>query len=248
MATIAIQSVQSLLLLLRSNGQQIGTGTGFVAQTSKGPVLITNWHIVAGRNSQTNAILSSNGLVPDEVVIIHNRLNKLGEWLGVPEGLYGPNGPLWHEHPVLRQRADFVALPLTNQHDVGLYPYSLGVGDPPISCGPADVVSVIGFPFGVQAGGSCAVWATGFIASEPDVDFDGLPILLVDCRSRPGQSGSAVISYRSSGMAAMEGGGTSMFAGPVSRFLGVYSGRINDQSDIGMVWKAAAIRELTESL
>jgi hypothetical protein len=35
---------------------------------------------------------------------------------------------------------------------------------------------------------------------------------------------------------------------PVTRFLGIYSGRINKDSDIGIVWKAEAIRELIESV
>jgi hypothetical protein len=29
-------------------------------------------------------------------------------------------------------------------------------------------------------------------------------------------------------------------------FVGVYSGRINEQSDLGLVWKAAAVREIVE--
>jgi len=248
MPTITPPSVQSLLLVMQSQGQPLGTGTGFVAQTAKGPVLITNWHIVAGRNPQTNQMLSPTGKVPDELVIIHNRANRLGEWIRRTERLHNPNGPLWIEHPTLGQQVDFVALPLTQLNDVHLYPYSLGAGDPQILCGPADTVSVIGFPFGIQAGGSLAVWATGFIASEPDIDFNDLPIFLIDCRSRPGQSGSAVISYKSGGMVGMEDGSSAAFSGPVSRFLGIYSGRINDQSDLGLVWKATAIRQLTDSI
>jgi hypothetical protein len=248
MPTVAIQSAQSLLLIMQHKGRQLSSGTGFIAQTPKGPALITNWHNLSGRRPDNNTVVSPTGLVPDEVVIIHNRLNRLGEWFGVSEKLVGPNGPLWHEHPVLKQKADFVALPLTQLNDVQLHPYSLGVGDPQIKCGPADVVCVIGFPFGLQAGGSFAVWATGFVASEPDVDFNNLPILLIDCRSRPGQSGSAVISYRSGGMVGMDDGGSAAFAGPVARFIGIYSGRINDQSDLGIVWKAAAIRQLVDGL
>jgi hypothetical protein len=248
MQGIALPSVQSLLLVMQCQGQQLGTGTGFVAQSPKGPVLITNWHNVAGRRPDTNAVLSPTGGVPDEVVIVHNRLNRLGEWFGVTEKLLGHNGPLWHAHPTFRQRADFVALPLTQLNDVQLHPHSLGSGDPLIRCGPADTVSVIGFPFGIQAGGSLAVWATGFVASEPDIDYKDLPIFLIDCRGRPGQSGSAVICYRSAGFVAMEDGSSLAFAGPVSRFLGIYSGRINAESDLGIVWKAAAIRQLVEGL
>jgi hypothetical protein len=107
---------------------------------------------------------------------------------------------------------------------------------------------VIGFPFGITGGGLLAVWATGFVASEPSVDFDNLPVFLIDCRSRPGQSGSPVVAYRGGGAVAMQGGGTSIFTGAVWRFLGIYSGRINEQSDLGIVWKAAAVQELIWSL
>ena len=49
-------------------------------------------------------------------------------------------------------------------------------------------------------------------------------------------------------MVALEDGSSAMFRGPVTRFLGVYSGRINPESDLGIVWKADSIRELVGSL
>jgi len=45
----------------------------------------------------------------------------------------------------------------------------------------------------------------------------------------------------------MEGGGTKIFAGTMTRFLGIYSGRIHAESDIGTVWKASAVAEIVES-
>jgi hypothetical protein len=92
------------------------------------------------------------------------------------------------------------------------------------------------------------VWATGFVASEPAVNYNDLPVFLIDCRSRPGQSGSAVIAYRSGGMVALEDGSSAVYNGPVTRFLGVYSGRVNEQSDLGFVWKAQALSELVDSI
>jgi hypothetical protein len=89
---------------------------------------------------------------------------------------------------------------------------------------------------------------TGFIASEPAINFNNLPIFLIDCRSRPGQSGSAVIAYRSGGLVGLEDGSSVNYSAPVTRFLGIYSGRINEQSDIGIVWKAQAIQDLVNSI
>lgn len=100
----------------------------------------------------------------------------------------------------------------------------------------------------MTAGGVFGVWATGFFASESEVDFNNLPIILIDCRSRQGQSGSPVIAYRSGGMVAMADGGSAAFGGPVWRFIGIYSGRINAESDLGIVWKASAIAQLVSSL
>jgi hypothetical protein len=46
----------------------------------------------------------------------------------------------------------------------------------------------------------------------------------------------------------MADGGTAIFGGPVERFIGIYSGRINKESDLGIVWKASAIDELVQTL
>lgn len=166
---------------------------------------------------------------------------------GSRSALHANGQPRWREHPALGDKADFVALPLSDLHDVQLYPYDL-LGGPAVALLPAEPISVVGFPFGLQAGGSLAVWATGFVASEPQIDFNNLPIFLVDCRTRPGQSGSAVITHRNGGAVTMEDGSAAIFTGPVTKFRGIYSGRINDQSDIGLVWKASAVEQLVASI
>ncbi len=241
-------SVKSLFLQMQLVGQNLSSGTGFIANAPRGPVLITNRHNVTGLNNITGQPLSPNGNRPNEITIIHNRLNMLGQWLPRTEPLYNEGNPLWIEHPVLGAIIDFVALPLTQLNDVALYPYSLGVGDPQIRVAPSDTVSVVGFPFGLAGGGALAIWATGFMATEPEINHNDLPTFLIDCRARPGQSGSAVIAHRNGGMVAMEDGASAAFNGPVTRFLGIYSGRINEQSDLGIVWKASSIKELVDSI
>jgi hypothetical protein len=49
-------------------------------------------------------------------------------------------------------------------------------------------------------------------------------------------------------MFAMEDGSTAVMAGEVVRLLGIYSGRINEQSDLGIVWKVSALNELVTSV
>ena len=245
---ISIHSVQSLLIEMRFSGQPLSTGTAFVCPSAKGPVLLTNRHNATGRDQNTNQPLSQTGGVPDEIVIIHNRKGIPGQWVPRVESLFSNGAPRWIEHPALKAKADFVALPLTQLDDVELFPYDPANPGTNLAVGPADPVSVIGFPFGVTAGGAFGVWATGFLASEPLVNFTDLPIQLIDCRTRQGQSGSPVIAHRNGGMVALEGGSSAAYNGPVFRFLGIYSGRINKESDLGIVWKASAIQQLLASL
>lgn len=244
---VAEPSFKSLYLELRFKGQPLSTATGFVANAPRGPVLVTNRHNFTGRHQATGIPLSSTLGVPNEVAIQHNG-NFLGTWREKVEPLYENEIPLWVEHPTLGPWADFVALPLTSTRRTRLYPYLLGAQNPNVAVGPAEVISVVGFPFGNTATGYFAIWATGFVATDPDLDYDNLPVFLIDCRSRTGQSGSAVIAHRHGGAINRDDGGVSLGGGPMSRFLGVYSGRINAESDLGFVWKASALEELLNTI
>ena len=186
--------------------------------------------------------------MPDRLIIYHNRASALGQWLPVEEPLFDGEIPRWIEHPTLGSKADLVGIPLRNLEGVELVEYDLGVPSLAIMVGVSDTVSVIGFPFGLRVGGSLAVWATGFVASEPEIDHDALPMFLVDCRSRRGQSGSPVVAYRSGGAVAMADGGSAVFAGPVEKLMGIYSGRVNQESDLGRVWKVSAIEAILRQL
>lgn len=250
---IARPSLASLLIRIKYNDTELATGTAFTVLTSRGLFLITNRHNVTGRDQITgNPLDKTNAAIPNKIIISHVKEASAPEWVEKTELLY-ENGDLngkqlWIEHPKLGTKADFVALPLTSLDDVIPVAYDLKDTGPNISLAPAEIVSVVGFPFGLTAGGSFAVWATGFIATEPTIDYNDLPIQLIDCRSRQGQSGSPVLAYRAGGAVTFEdksqviGGANN----PVCRFVGIYSGRIRGDSDLGMVWKVSAIKELID--
>jgi hypothetical protein len=210
--------------------------------------LITNRHNLTGRHNETDVVLSPTGAVPDAVRIHHNRADALGQWVVREESLHLDGQPRWREHPRLGPKADVVALPLTSLEDVAPRAYDLDATGPPILVMPSDIVSVVGFPFGLTGGGSLAIWATGFVATEPGIDYSSLPVFLIDCRSRQGQSGSPVIAHRNGGLVALENGSSAGFGGPVTRFLGLYSARVNEQSDLGFVWKVACLRDIVTSV
>jgi len=138
MTSIAEPSVRSLLIQMQFQGHPLATGTGVITTSAAGPVLVTNWHNLAGRHPQTKQPLSATGAIPDEVVIIHNRAGKLGEWVSRTETLTSNGQPRWTEHPTLGDQADVVAVPLQQLDDVELYPYAgLGQDDRKIFCGDA---------------------------------------------------------------------------------------------------------------
>lgn len=232
---------------MRYSGQALAKGTGFLcSSTNRGLVLITNRHNVTGRNQQTGQPLSNTSGVPDEIAISHHRVGEFGAWVTAVEPLYANGSPLWFEHPVLGATADFVALPLTQLTDVKPFTYD-PVRPGGVAVGPADPISVIGFPFGLRLAGSFPVWATGFVASEPEIDYLDTPTFLIDCRTRPGQSGSPVVAYRS-GLYTTTDNSVVANGVPGFRFLGIYSGRVNSESDLGIVWKARAIAELIQTM
>lgn len=243
-------SFKSLLILIKFNDTVLAKGTGFIVNSKIGPLLITNRHNVTGRHNITNKLLSKTGAIPNKITITHNKKNKIGEWITKDENILINNEiPLWHEHPTLQEKADFVAIALTDIHNVEILDYDITKKGPQFQCNPADTVSVIGFPFGITGGiGSIAIWATGFIATEIAIDYEQLPIFLIDCRTRPGQSGSPVISHKNGGVVTLENGDNVIFEKPVNNLLGIYSGRINNDSDLGTVWKSTAILELVKSI
>ncbi|MDE1892691.1 MAG: trypsin-like peptidase domain-containing protein [Betaproteobacteria bacterium] len=246
-----IQSIQSLYIESRFNGQKLSSATGFVAKCADEYFLITNRHVVTGKHNQTNECLCKKTAgIPNKLAIFHNLKDGNGRWIERVEPLTtDDNRPLWYEHPTLGVKADFVAVKLTDLANVELLPSNLGLSERAIKLGVTDKVSVVGFPFGEKTAGGLAIWATGSVASEPKYDHDGLPIILIDCRSREGQSGSPVLVYRSgSDVTYFEDGSIIANGMPHVNFLGIYSGRINSESDLGYVWKAAAIRELIASI
>lgn len=205
--------------------------------------MVTNWHVVTGRRPDTNDLLSPTGAAPDELAVMHNVAGKLGFWEVRIESLYNSNGePRWLEHPSHGRAVDVVALPLTEISGIDLYPYDPGNPGPPIRLSPSAQVSIIGFPFGRTGGGSLGIWVQGTIASEPAMEWNDLPCFLIDSRTRQGQSGSPVIVHRA-GSYLSESGAT-VFAGDATRFVGIYSGRISDSSDLGIVWKLSALGEI----
>lgn len=253
---LSLPSVQSLFIEMLNDGILCASGTGFIMNSAASrPYLITNRHNVTGRNNLTGEMLppysppnsvrvyflNNRSLADSSLELIKGQL----VWRSVDIPLYNSEVPLWNEHPHLGSTADFVALPISQEIEIEHRPYK--VTDIPLDLAPSSVVSVLGFPFGASAGGYFPIWTTGFIASEIDFNYNNMPQFLLDSRTRQGQSGSPVICHVNGIVRDKTGVSSALYNGQTF-FLGIYSGRINAESDIGIVWKASAIQQLIETL
>lgn len=244
------------------NDLVLATGTGFFYKGESGYFLVTNRHNVTGRDNNSGECLDRrNAAIPNKLVIYRPAIKKTSTPVGdgqqvnlryqttgggtrIEMGLENANGsPVWMEHPQYGAEADFVFLPFSADSNLDVVAVNETAAAAPIKLHPADSVSVIGYPFGKSIATYFPIWVNGFIASEPEFDIDEKPVMYVDCRTRPGSSGSPVFAFRSGGFVPVDGAGNnqSVFQHPVHRFLGIYSGRINSDSDIGIVWKAKAL-------
>jgi len=226
----------------------IGGGTGFTVCKGTKRYLITNWHVVSGRDPITRDPISKSAAVPNRLVVWLHKKGFLGQWNGASMPLVSEHGkPLWNEglHHKSGHMVDVVALPLPATGDeVDFFDMELELKDVDVVVTPSESVSIVGFPFGRSSDGKLAIWKTGHVASDIDIDFGTKPVFLVDATTKSGMSGSPVVARRVGVVTSSSGVNIGLSA---TRLLGVYSGRISDQPDdkdnwnLGMVWKATVI-------
>jgi hypothetical protein len=239
-------SARPLYLIQVNESQVLGTATGFVVQKGSNYYLITNWHVVSGRHPETNQIQNQLGLTPDAILIWHHG-KQLGSWVKKREALYDEKGNRrWFEHKKGKS-VDVIALPLQDTgNDATLYPFDLSLAETDMLPEVAMPVSIIGFPLGFTSAGFFPIWKTGHIASEPNLDYQGEPLFLIDATTRGGMSGSPVVLRLSGGYKKKDGSAIMSSSGHRTLFLGVYSGRLPRDSEIGRVWRPRLINEILE--
>jgi hypothetical protein len=234
-----------------TRGTSKPSATGFVLRDAdRAPYLITNRHVVTGQNSLNELKVPDNSPAISVLRVPMHKAGQLGIWLPVVLRLGDDEGrPYWLEHPAHGPGMDVIALPLGSiLEDGGLdliaYPHL----PPAARMELGTELQVIGFPIGfdpIHDGAPLGVWTRGTIAWPPSLPWRNLPAFLIDCRSRPGQSGSPVI-FAANEFTPYRTATGRIATASVHEFIGVYSGRIHQDSDIGVVWKRDAVREIVE--
>jgi hypothetical protein len=162
--------------------------------------------------------------------------------------------PKWYFHPKAGYHIDVIAIPLDGlPTTIKTFPINKQKEAPDLQLEVSDDVFVLGFPFGIDGGKLLPIWKRGSVASEPGIDYGGLPCFLVDTASRPGMSGSPVILKRRGKEMIEDNGIPFPYEGTFRNFIGVYSGRIGAEDDpeyhkiqLGVVWKKHVINEILE--
>jgi hypothetical protein len=245
-----------LYLCLTKTDDVLSSGTGFIYETNDASYLVTNWHNVAGRDANTGECLSKTLAVPDIISTLFREKGQIPNCRREQIRLYHDSymqEPAWYEHPQHGRAVDVVAIPLPDyiRTNYNLFPINAIAFETEFSEQVGDDAFVIGYPFFDTPYVQMPIWKRASIASEPDIDLDQLPKLLIDTATRPGLSGSPVIMQRV-GIHGMTDG---ILRGPeiigrIRNFIGIYSGRIGAdelKAQLGVVWKARVIEEIIQA-
>lgn len=242
------KSIASLCLQPYAFAVPVGQGTGFVVQVEECSLLVTNYHVISGRDPRTGEQLREAKALPDRILIplLSKRSSRELGWRAHVQWTVVDDEPLWIEHPKLGRAFDVVALPLEVPSDCWFVPYSRDEG-PPLATDLGSEVMIVGFPEGVTGAGLTAIWKGGTVASEPALTITELNHFLVDSNTRKGMSGAPVFARRF-GNALMDSGDHHVSTGVSDRMLGVYAGRAADAPDmtLGRVWSWQGVKEVID--
>lgn len=208
--------------------------------------LVTNWHNVTGKDARTlSHIDEKNVSEPNNFIFRGFADGDLNRIIQISLDLYDSDQePLWLEHPVFSNKVDVICIRLSSEVENNVFPINERTNGP-ITAVVSDDVFVLGFPLGISIE-TTALWKRATVASEPDFDIQGLPMIYVDTATSRGMSGSPVVRQGSSGYMA-DGKFMTLFD-PISSFVGLYSGRVvhsgSLDAQLGIVWKKQAIEDI----
>jgi hypothetical protein len=228
--------------LLADTGKELGMATAVLFDVGWRRYLVTNFHVVSGCHPFTGKLVTNS---PPARLAVHYRRPSQEVYpslIRIEEDLFdGAGRPRWVEPEDRRVEAegcklnlaiDLVALPVEKRTE---YPGIDWQGAYSFHLEPGEHVSIVGYPFAISDVGNFPIWLNGMVASGRAGTRER-NFFLVDSRTRPSCSGSLVI-HRARGASLRKPGGFVDNFGNVSYVMGIYSGRLNEQSDIGFVWQ-----------
>jgi hypothetical protein len=243
---------------LLCNGKVLGSATGFFLKRGENWYVVTNWHVLSGRDPGNGQPRHSSGAVPDVCRFFTAKFqdDKLA-WFPTEyflgDALSGSAN--WRQHPAEGQKVDVGILPLGG-FDVGLAKDILDPSghDPDMFVDLGGELFIPGFPFGLSSAGLMPLWKRASLASSLEFGEGIKRFFYVDTATREGMSGAPCLAVSNWRHCRMDRKTSKMtvIEQPLSvRLLGVYSGRRNAsdnfEAQIGVVWREGLIYEAIAS-
>ncbi len=204
-----------------------GNGSGFLYEKQSKIYLITNRHIVTGKNVLTQKHLHKSACEPNKIKIHLLYLEN-----GQPKKedgtltLYENDQPRWLQY---KDNIDVVAID-TNYSKPALLKVFTDSELTNQEIYPGHEVLIVGYPgfllksqaaSWIEKFDTFPIWKKGNIASEPILSLDDSP-LLIDSATRPGMSGSAVLTN----IPTLREDESGIRIVPHIELIGIYSGRL----------------------
>jgi len=262
-----LSMITTPVILLKGN-ETVSQGSGFYFGFGhpSGTVLflVTNYHVVTGYPPERLGPPKGDNIV----FYLHKNADNPSDVKQIRFPLFTKDGkPIWlssEEFP----HADVAIIPVVASlcRDAKVFGISEEWTKGNIKVRPTSTITLIGYPYGYyDTKNQLPVWKTGSVASEPDVDFEGKPLFLVDISAFPGMSGSAAFVIAYGAYETVEGPTT---VGHVQKFLGIYASMqmlekekyleelsesrlgviIKESLELGHIWKASLITDITRKI
>jgi hypothetical protein len=221
---------------------ELGPATGFfyrgILDNKPNYWLVTNWHVLAGRNADdAKQIMHSQGALPNRVRLSLIIKSAGPEYTAHPPGqillqeqlmeLYDPRGQaFWYQH----QRKNDLDIAVINTGGAFDRFQIIGVNEVPTQNDMAiqigNEVFILGYPLGFRHFMETPIWKRGSIASEPTMETpDQRTRVVIDATTRQGMSGGPVV-MRAKTHYVSETGKIKRHVN-ATRWIGIYSSRPN---------------------
>ena len=249
-------SLASYYVEMYFDNRKLSNATCFFSQQNGRFYIVTNWHVVSGKDADTLECLNCNAAIPNKLRIylpkyIEEEGCQFSDTFFVEVDLYdGEGNKLWYELECNGKMVDVVLVPFKKETDLFFIP--IEKAEDPFNENTefqiADNIFIIGFPFG-QIGGCMPIWKRASVASEPEYDMDDMPYYYADTATRSGMSGSPVILYKDRSGTVIDGK-EGVSSRHLTKLVGIYSGRIGadtgnrNDAQLGRVWKTRVIKEI----
>ena len=232
------------------------SATCFFTKREDKVFLVTNWHVVSGKNADTLQNLDEkNGGIPNKLRIYvplseDNGVVTYGDEIYIDIDLYAEDNPVWLDRKKGDRFIDVAVIPVSvpEKYAITMIEDGEEFFNEHTGIEITSPLYIIGYPFG-KICGELPIWKRSTVASEPNYQMDDdMPYFFVDTASRQGMSGSPVVLFEKRSALLMEDDKVGVH---YTKFIGIYSGRIGSEKEgdaqLGRVWKACIIDELISS-